>query len=139
MKLLRHIGNILLQSETEYAEFLLGTLSLFTGLWLFFPACHALFDGAHMHVAPLSPELWGGLLTFAGATKFIGVMLQSLPIRKLSCFIAIVVWLFLGTLFIQNNPTLCRQSGGPLAPMMLTLACFNGAIYVKLQLHHHRW
>lgn len=129
---LSRIGEIILQSDTEYAEFLLGITSFITGIWLFLPFCHRHFVcGIGKEV---SPETLGTLLTLSGVTKFIGILRGRLTLRQLSCFIAMFVWWFISFIFIFNNSSHCALIRDPLAPIMIVLGSFNALIQFKLRL-----
>lgn len=128
------IIEVLFRRDTEYAELLLGVLSFLTGVWLFLPYCHSAFCPGWGLDA--QPELWGGLLLFTGSTKLIGVFWRLCNLRKLSCMLATIVWLFLATSFMQlPNPALCVIA----APLCFVLGVFNGLIYTKLHLVVQKW
>ena len=131
MKWAKHIGDIILRTDTEYTEFLLGMVSLMTGIWLFMPFCHSHFQGSLGTTA--KPEVWGSLLLFSGATKFIGILRGRLGLRQHSCFIAMFVWWFISCVFLTENTRACTL-GQPLAPIMIVLGLFNALIYIKLKM-----
>jgi hypothetical protein len=127
----RRLQEIILESDTEYAEFLLGMTSLITGIWLFLPFCHPYFTSGLGSTA--KPEVWGSLLSFSGATKFIGVLRGKLNLRQTSCFVAMFVWWFISCVFISEGGSACVVKQ-PMAPIMAVLGLFNALIYIKLRL-----
>jgi hypothetical protein len=131
MKLVKHIGNIIFRTDTEYTEFLLGMVSIITGIWLFIPFAETYFQRGLGSAA--KPELWGTLLLFSGLTKFIGVLRGRLSFRQTSCLIATFVWVFISVVFLTEDPSVCTV-GQPLAPIMIVLGFFNALIYIKLRL-----
>jgi len=116
----------LLATETEFAELLMGIISVVIGTWLCTPAAHTGFSD--FHVVHKLPEIWGALLVVAGILKLWGVYNSTLPLRKLSCLIATWVWGFVAFSFYQAG--LATLTGLPLAILMLV---FNGLIYIKLE------
>jgi len=127
MKAAKRISDILLRSDTEYTEFILGIISFLTGIWLFLPFCHPYFIGTMGQAA--KPEVWGTMLVFSGVTKFIGVLRGRLGLRQVSCFLALLVWWFLGVVFV-TGPCLTN----PLGLLMFVFGMFNAFIYIKLTL-----
>jgi hypothetical protein len=123
----RRLHELLLITSTEYAELLLGVISTFTGIWLFFPVCHSGF--CSWQTTKLIPESWGTMLLVAGLLKLYGVFYQKFKARKASCFIATLVWLFLSITFVSSQrPEFCTMA----APLTMVLTLFNGLIYIKL-------
>lgn len=126
--LVNRLKELLLFTNTEYAELLLGVISTFTGIWLFFPVCHAGF--CTWQTAKLIPESWGAMLVTAGTLKLYGVFHLKYKARKYSCFIATLVWLFLTiTFFKSQQPEFCTMA----APITSVLTLFNSLIYIKLK------
>ena len=124
---MRRLHELLLNTITEYAELLLGVISTFTGIWLFFPVCHSGF--CPWQSTKLIPESWGMMLLAAGLLKLYGVFYQRFKARKASCFTATLVWLFLTTTFLQSQrPEFCTMA----APLTMVLTLFNSLIYIKL-------
>jgi len=118
--------HILLATETDFAELLMGLISVVIGVWLITPAAHIGFST--FYVVHMLPEVWGTLLLTAGLLKLGGVYNSKLPLRKLSCLIATWVWGFVAFSFYQAG--LANLTGLPLAILMLV---FNGIIYIKLE------
>lgn len=133
MKTLQRIGYIILQSSTEYAEFLLGVISLLTGFWLVLPFCRSHFAASSISSC-VKPEIWGALLLFSGAAKFIGVLRTKLGLRQASCFIAMFVWWFVALILASGDDAWSCAQGCPLTPMMAVMGLFNALIYIKLRL-----
>lgn len=103
----------------------MGVISFLTGIWLFMPYCHSHFVGALGHAA--KPEVWGTMLVSSGLTKFVGVLRGRLGLRQTSCFLALIVWWFLGALFIEGL-------ANPISPLMFLFGTVNALIYIKLTL-----
>lgn len=126
----------LFQRDTEYAELLLGVLSVLTGIWLFFPYCH-LGLCLPLQLRTL-PEVCGSLLLFTGGTKLIGVFLGLCKLRKLSCMLATIAWFFIASSFSKASGSansLCIIA----TPLSFVLGMFNGLIYTKLYLVEKQW
>lgn len=123
----RRLHELLLITSTEYAELLLGVISTFTGIWLFFPVCHSGF--CDWQTANLIPESWAIMLVSAGSLKLFGVFWQKFKARRYSCMIAAIVWTFLAITFVTSKRAeFCTMA----APITMVLAAFNSLIYIKL-------
>jgi hypothetical protein len=118
------LGQLLLKSSTEYAELLLGVVSVTMGIWLMFPYVHPSFTSWGVEHAV--PETWGAILIGSGTLKLIGLFTQTFFVRKLSCMIAALVWLMIALSIIHSgDPRLSP-------PVIMTFSIFNALIYVKL-------
>ena len=128
---MKRLEEIILHSDTEYAEFLLGVLSLITGFWL----CTPFYSIAAVGVSfACHPKLWGCMLLCAGLMKYIGVLRGKLGMRRASCAIAMLIWWFLAAGYIVPTPFPVCSPKHPLISTMLGLGLFNALIYVKLSL-----
>ena len=126
---MKRLEEILLHSDTEYAEFLLGILSIVTGMWLCVPA-YSVPAIARPFITFV--PLWGILLMCAGALKYVGVLRGRLGMRRLSCALAMLLWWFMATGYIMLYPVVTHTPKHPLISTMLGLGLFNAMIYIKL-------
>lgn len=121
------LNELLLATSTEYAELLLGVLSTFTGIWLFFPVCHTGF--CPWQLERCLPETWGVMLLLSGILKLYGVFSMGRLTRLISAGIATLVWLCLAwTFFLAKQPEFSVMA----APLTTVLCVFNALIYIKL-------
>ena len=119
---------LFLLASTEYAEVLLGFLSLSMGLWLLVPKIHTVFQP--IIVDHFGPEIAGFVLAIAGVLKLIGIYKQKVYHRILSCFLACVMWLFLSIAFSQDQVTKLSLVA---IPLTLVMSVFNALIFIKLK------
>jgi len=124
----RRLYEIFLLASTEYAELLLGFLSLSMGIWLLIPKLHSVFQP--VIIDHFGPEIAGFVLTVSGVLKLVGLYKQNFVDRKISCFLACVMWLFLTIAFLQNNVTRFSIIA---IPLTIVMSLFNALIFIKLK------
>lgn len=124
----RRLFELFFLASTEYAEVLLGFLSLSMGAWLIVPKTHSVFQPIITN--HFIPEITGFALAIAGVLKLSGIYKQQVSHRIVSCFIACIMWLFLTIAFAQNQVT---KFSIVALPLTITLSIFNALIFIKLK------
>lgn len=124
----QRLYELFLLASTEYAELLLGFLSLSMGIWLLVPKTHSVFQP--IIINHFGPEVAGLVLTMSGMLKLVGLYRQNFTDRKISCFLASVMWLFLTIAFMQNNVT---KFSIVAIPLTIVMSLFNSLIFIKLK------
>lgn len=124
----RRTYELFLLASTEYAEVLLGFLSLSMGIWLLIPSVHTIFQPVIINC--FGPEIAGFALVIAGFLKLAGIYLQKIKYRIVSCFLACVMWLFLSIAFAQDQVARLNLVA---IPLTLVMSVFNALIFIKLK------
>jgi hypothetical protein len=119
------VYELLLGSETVFAELLMGVISITFGVWLTTPAAEVRSNAAFVDSHML--ETVGVLLCFAGLLKLVGVYRGRLGFRALSCLLAVVTW----------SPVAWCMLGGVSPAKMgsmlsMIMAVFNALVFVRL-------
>jgi hypothetical protein len=124
----QRLYELFLVSSTEYAELLLGFLSLSTGFWLFLPSVSSVFQP--YIIEHFIPQIVGIVLLMSGMLKLVGIYHENFAARKISCFLAAIVWGFLTASFLQLQVTQYNLIALPLTAVM---SLFNALIFIKLK------
>jgi hypothetical protein len=120
--------DIILRSNTEYAELLMSVISIISGFWLL-----TKWADPHFVVWGVSrsfPHMLGILLLLSGLFKFFGVYYSIVSIRKISCFLAALIWGILCITFIRST---VYHNYAISIPITGVLALFNTLTYSKLR------
>jgi hypothetical protein len=127
----KHLGDVIWRTDTQYTEFVLGILSLLTGIWLCLPISQPNFIAS---TVPIPHQVWGFMLTVTGVFKFLGVLYPAIGLRIFSSFLATFVWYFLTFTFygIARKAGYCPATE-PLMPITVILGSCNALIYIKLK------
>lgn len=123
---MHRLYQLIFNSNTEYAELLLGTTSLVMGFWLTLNVVHVSF--MPIIIENGIPEIWGSVLMTSGLLKIVGVFYEQLFVRKVSCMLAAIVWLCLTLTLLDTRYTKIGT------PAIGVFALFNALIYIKLSI-----
>jgi hypothetical protein len=118
------IFQLLLGSETAFAELLMGVISITFGVWLTTPYAETRV------VASLAHSPWldraGYALILSGLVKLIGVYLARPTYRAVSCLLAVMVWAPIGFSMLGGiDPA--RMA----ATIAIIMVIFNGLVFIR--------